>query len=100
LSYPACAVDEFTNHAYRELARANAELTGRVDEGKVALDRVTSDLIRWRAAALGAWGVAASGTAPTGSAQAELEAMRKTVSWRVTKPIRTVRRAVGTRRRP
>ncbi len=100
LSYPACAVDEFTNHAYRQLAQSNAELTERVDEGHQALDRVTKDLIRWRAAALGAWGAAASGTAPTGSAQAELEAMRNTVSWRVTKPIRTVRRAVGSRRRP
>jgi FkbM family methyltransferase len=98
LSYPACAVDDFNNQAHRELVQANAELAQRVDEGRVALERVTNDLIRWRSAALGAWGVAARGTAPTGSAQAELEAMRKTVSWRITKPIRTVRRAVGTRR--
>jgi FkbM family methyltransferase len=99
LSYPACAVDDYTTSAHRDLARSNAELTERLADANTALDRVTSDLIRWRAAALGAWGVAASGTAPTGSAQAELEAMRNTVSWRITKPIRTVRRAAGARPR-
>jgi FkbM family methyltransferase len=101
LSYPACAIDDYTTHAYRLLAQDKAELVDRLDELEGTVERLTNELIRWRSAALGSWADAARVPAVSTGAQAELEAMRSTVSWRVTKPLRAVRHAAGTRlRRP
>jgi hypothetical protein len=45
----------------------------------------------WRRAALSRWDEVAA-TAPAGPAVSELEAVRNTVSWRVTRPLRAVSR--------
>jgi hypothetical protein len=95
LSYPACTRDHFvvtqqlmTEARIQELERVSAEQAQAVDE-------LTSQLVRWRGEVLDHW-VAACTSSP--QASAELEAMRATVSWRVTKPFRVVRRAIGSGR--
>jgi FkbM family methyltransferase len=102
LSYPACAIDDYTTHVYRVLDQEKAGLVERQHELEATVEHLTNDLIRWRSAALGSWASAAQVAVPVANtgAQAELEAMRNTVSWRITKPLRTVRQAAGTRRRP
>jgi FkbM family methyltransferase len=95
LAYPACVLDAFVD------ASAYAIWQGRQD--------LISEVRRWRAEALRLW--AATGDAASSSVQRELAAarhelaaarhelaaVRSTVSWRVTRPIRAVRRLV---RRP
>jgi len=62
-----------------------------------AWDDLVDDVVRWRTAALGRWAVA-TGSQPgrQSGVESELQAMRQTVSWRVTAPLRKVR----TRMRP
>ncbi|WP_239078945.1 FkbM family methyltransferase [Cellulomonas marina] len=89
LSYPACPLDEYDTDL--DLQR------------RATIDGLTEDLVRWRSAALGRWADAvasASAPPPDGTAdhlRGELEAMRRTVSWRVTAPLRAVRRRAATR---
>lgn len=81
LSYPACALDEFdTAHdlALRERVAALEE-----------------DVVRWRAAALTRWAdlavelpAHADQQRRAAALQAEIDAMHRTVSWRVTAPLR------------
>jgi len=73
LSYPACSRDDFTRPAERALAEAEHSAE------------------RWRAAAVETWSNAAHNQTFSNIAQ-ELVAMQQTVSWRVTKPLRAVRR--------
>jgi len=62
-----------------------------------AWDDMVDEVVRWRTAALGRWAVA-TGSQPGRQSlvERELQAMRQTVSWRVTAPLRKVR----TRMRP
>lgn len=92
LSYPACPLDNYTTPRQRQLEAEVAGLTGR-------LHAVADDVVRWRAAALTRWTEALSAApaepAPTQETQdlrQELAAMRATVSWRLTRPLRMVRR--------
>jgi FkbM family methyltransferase len=86
LSYPACVLDNYQTHRYAAL------LTERAD--------LRAQLIHWRAIALTRW---AGNAAPslqaasneTEAVRAELLAMQTTLSWRVTRPLRAVRGAVG-----
>jgi hypothetical protein len=84
LAYPACSRDEFTTLDERRLAAERDALATQ-------LQTAAADVVRWRAAALHRWNAAAAGADP-GWAHRELEAMRNTVSWRVTRPLRAVRR--------
>ena len=92
LAYPACVLDAFVE------ARAYAVWEGRQE--------LIAEVRRWRAEALRLW----AGTGDTASARDlrgvqnqlaaardELAAVRATVSWRVTRPLRAVRRRM---RRP
>jgi hypothetical protein len=80
LSYPACALDD--------AVRAAPELATE------RLMRAENDAIRWRSLALAKWDAVASGSDGTEVAtlRREVDAIRHTVSWRVTRPLRTVRR--------
>jgi FkbM family methyltransferase len=111
LSYPACVLDEFVPAAHlavqaelrrlqqvhhetvQELERTHERLAGTSDlEREVA--ELRRELVHWRGAVLERWaGALAPAASPPAdaSAQAELEAMRRTVSWRVTRPLRAVR---------
>jgi hypothetical protein len=84
LSYPASSRDEFTTPDQRRLVAERDALAAQ-------LRTAAADVVRWRAAALQRWNAAAAGADP-GWAHRELEAMRNTVSWRVTRPLRAVRR--------
>ncbi len=88
LSYPACVLDGYTT---RTMARLQ-------DERGAAL----SDAVHWRTVALTSWAdaVATTAVAPPASAEldlarAELVAIRQTLSWRVTRPLRGFRRLAG-----
>jgi FkbM family methyltransferase len=107
LSYPACILDDFRTHYDLELdaerldaQRRAGELTARVNELTERLRATTADLVRWRAAALSRWANGASGPPvqmqhELAQLREQLAAMRETVSWRVTKPLRAVRGRVG-----
>jgi hypothetical protein len=75
----------------QELAAARAECAQLRNE----LIEVSESVVRWRAAALSAWNERGQ-SVESGHVQRELEAMRSTVSWRVTKPLRVVRTLLPT----
>jgi hypothetical protein len=88
VSYPACVLDE------------DATVTGRPSAARNDRD-ADDDAVRWRALALNRWDEAANGSTPTSAAwevamlRDELAAMRATVSWRLTRPVRVVRRRLS-----
>ena len=80
LSYPACPHDNYDTRPARDLRAERNELLGEV--------------IRWRALALEGWAASAARGGTSEEAEAarrELEAMRATISWRVTAPLRALR---------
>lgn len=85
LSYPACPLDEFDTDTDRT----------RRD----TIEALTADLLEWRGAALNAWAdavvAAGAGEAATVSQlRTQLDETYRTVSWRVTAPLRAVRRLI------
>lgn len=85
-----------------------AEADTRAAEAAARVRQTTEEIVRWRAAALGAWSRAVAGHPVAGSPAApgeltflrnhthfltqEMAAMKQTLSWRVTRPLRQVRR--------
>lgn len=115
LSFPACALDSYVlastaglrtevDQLHEVHHAATLRLT-QVDEMEAAhaavrtelereINDLRSELVRWRGAVLERWAAAmASGAASRQSddSRAELEAIRRTVSWRVTAPLRAAR---------
>lgn len=94
LSYPACPHDDYTT---AEALDAEAE-RARLDDAREALLRQS---VHWRTIALTQWADALArsrGVVPQATddgAARELEAMRRTLSWRVTRPLRLARRVAG-----
>ena len=108
LSYPACALDSFTTlparRASDELAEARSALDavrGQLSQAQARADELLQEVVRWRAAAVSRWSAALGGAASAsanselGVLRSEVEAMRNTVSWRVTRPLRAVRTRAG-----
>jgi len=100
LSYPACPLDEFDTDADRQRRETIERQQRELAERDERLDRATAETVRWRTAALTRWAVGA-GAAPDRAAheaaraahlESELAATRATLSWRVTAPLRAVRR--------
>lgn len=107
LSYPACVLDDYTPITEVELHRrlmetqhacnaAEAEV-GRVRSEAAALREeqagLWSDVLTWRSAALDRWAANSTPEAPTRSAEIihlreEVAALRSSVSWRITEPLR------------
>lgn len=88
LSYPACVLDGFVTDAQVQAQRERSELLEQA--------------IHWRKLAITGWAqsVGQSLADPVASAevahlQTELEAMRRTLSWRLTRGLRFARRAVS-----
>ena len=91
-------------HVQAQEQRAAADAAAELARASAEVDRTA--LLRWRAAALGAWSAAAGGAkvteGTTGELQflrashhalaTELDAVRHTMSWRVTAPLRSVKR--------
>jgi len=107
LSYPACPLDDFIRRTQVALATELFDLqqvhhetvqelaaTGpRLAALQAEVRSLRAELVRWRGTVLERW---ASATAPAPvqqdrAASEELEAMRATLSWRVTTPLRTAR---------
>lgn len=106
LSYPVCILDDYVSanriemlasRQQAEEAKAAEESTRReLEQVKADLEQQRSDLLFWRGEVVKHWArladVAQPSTARDDSAQAELDAIRQTLSWRVTAPLRAVRR--------
>lgn len=97
LSYPACALDDYVTRRDREQVEALA-----TQEREHA--RLRSEIVRWRGTVLERWAEAAQAAVASPGAgghpgqeaarlRAELGALQETLSWRVTRPLRTVRSA-------
>lgn len=87
-------------------ARALAVARSERDEARAAARAAQADLARWQAHVIEQWsdalalapGVQRSALAESAAA-VELEAMRRTLSWRVTRPLRTSRTVASRARR-
>lgn len=104
LSYPACARDDFTDRREAELVDEVARLEAAVRQAR---DESLDELLRWRHAAVSTWAKTAAtrANAATGSreyqqlqaalaaAQRDAAEVRRTLSWRVTKPLRMAKSA-------
>lgn len=101
LSYPACPLDDYVK-------AADLEQRHVIDKLMASRDILTSELVRWRGEAVTRW--TAVQVAPVtdqstdevprlaeevAHLRRELDAMRATVSWRVTAPLRAVRRSTS-----
>ena len=85
LSFPANVLDRYVNH--RDL------------ETRELASSLTDEVVRWRTAALTRWATAVSKTSRSAEDErlisllrTELDSTHRTVSWRVTAPLRTVRK--------
>lgn len=86
LSYPACIRDNYRSPAQRA--------------HEIAQQAAIEDAIRWRAIALTRWSESLSSSIDELNwVNEELDAMRATLSWRITAPLRSVKRRglTGTR---
>jgi FkbM family methyltransferase len=86
LSYPACVLDDYITHSH--------------DQARQTADRLLVETTHWRTVALTHWAdvVGQVGLAATEERQhllGELEAMRQTISWKVTRPLRGIRTIMG-----
>ncbi|WNB86319.1 FkbM family methyltransferase [Cellulomonas sp. ATA003] len=93
LSYPACVLDRHVAASVHDLLQERQTLLQQI--------------VHWRTTAITAWGETAAKALATRApvvvedregerrALAELDAMRRTVSWRLTGPLRLVRRVAG-----
>jgi FkbM family methyltransferase len=96
LSYPACPLDGHVRSDLREaqdeagrLRQRTGELEQELADLRGELVQLRVELVRWRGAVLERWSRA---VAPSDDgARAELEALKQTVSWRATRPLRAVR---------
>jgi hypothetical protein len=89
LGHPACSRDDFSTPDQR---RRSAER----DALQAELDDARRSVAHWRSAALRGWDGAVARGATRSGTQRELDALRDTVSWRVTRPLRAVRRRMPT----
>lgn len=106
LSYPACAHDDFEDHHVTLLREQNSTLEQEVGATK---ELWRNDSLRWRRIALGAWADRAGEATgihhsalemeqvrrALSEAQRDAAAVRETLSWRVTRPLRAVRNLRG-----
>lgn len=90
-AYPASTRDRYITAEHRALLAERDRLSAELAEA-------SASVVHWRATALHRWQSGAA-VAHVGAAQRELEAMRRTISWRVTRPLRAVRRRLPARRR-
>jgi FkbM family methyltransferase len=104
LSYPACVHDHFVTAHQLEVAHRLEDVHRELGATHELLRRATaerddlvSQVVHWRGAVLRHWASAAvgggGGNGDAAHLRAELEAMKRTLSWRVTGPLRAVRRA-------
>ena len=84
LSYPACIRDDFVDAAFHAL--------------QLECDSIADDASRWRAEALTSWANAnLTGSEDLAAARRELAALRGSLSWRITRPLRALHLREGRR---
>jgi FkbM family methyltransferase len=93
LSYPACVLDNFLTHSHDQALQ-------KADSARQTADRLLIETTHWRTVALTQWAdvvgqVGLAATEERAHLLQELEAIRQTVSWRVTRPLRGVRTMLG-----
>ena len=114
LSYPACILDRFVKappHASpSDFVRMRVEIGRQANE----ITDLTRDLVRWRSSAVAWWSEALGSGTSRGEAEQlhtcleaersaaahwrnEVDAIHRTLSWRVTAPLRSLRRPIGSR---
>jgi FkbM family methyltransferase len=84
LSYPACVFDRYIPRRYQQLQRDVEHLQD-----------TERQLIRWRHRALIEWAEIAAAAADSEGLARELKGLHESLSWRVTRPLRFARRAIG-----
>ena len=84
LSYPACVFDHYIPRHFQKLQRDVEHLQD-----------AERQLIRWRHRALLEWAEIAAATADSDGLASELKGLHESLSWRVTRPLRFARRAMG-----
>jgi len=97
LGYPACPHDDYVSV---DLVVAREER----DAAEARWSASVEDAVHWRTIALTGWADALARTRPHSApvddgARRELEAMRRTLSWRVTRPLRSARGVLSRARR-
>ncbi|GIG36077.1 FkbM family methyltransferase [Cellulomonas pakistanensis] len=103
LSYPACPLDEFDTDLDRQRREQIDRQQRALEDAEQLVERTRAETVRWRTTALTRWAAAAapvvtSHVDPAAAARAahleqELDATRRTLSWRITAPLRAVRRS-------
>ena len=113
LSYPACVLDNYQTLSHTTALRERQELLEQAADCRTTAIRDRRELLQqtahWRTIALTGWADAvnqAPGTPRGPGVDAELDrvraqivAMQRTLSWRVTRPLRGVRRVMDMARR-
>ncbi|MGF1654426.1 MAG: FkbM family methyltransferase [Actinomycetales bacterium] len=105
LSYPACALDEYIRWPEVKLVESRGKVAGALEaaEGELArlrteLESARADVATWRARAVEGWTTAqveaprAGLSVSEAALRRELDAMQQTLSWRITRPLRAVRK--------
>ena len=98
LAYPACVLDDFVPVNEHEAHARSERLRLECERQRDLVAQLSADLVMWRGQVLERWTEACAlmrsqSTVDQSAAQRELDAMRSTLSWRVTRPLRAVRRA-------
>ena len=88
LSYPACVLDKYIPLAQEELRRETQQLHRQLQDAE-------RQITRWRHKALVEWAGTNTSIAESDGAALELKAVHESLSWRVTKPLRSARRMIG-----
>jgi FkbM family methyltransferase len=96
LSYPANVLDGFTPLHWHRREQEFGAVRAELERLRELHEQVLSDLIRWRGAVLSRWTDVAGGGGSGGGGhevvrlREELTATHRTLSWRVTAPLRAV----------
>lgn len=99
LSYPACPLDPFMRHEERQLLDRAERAEQRLETHAEEVELLRRSVLAWRDRALVAWAESGPETSPdphlvhrVAELDREIVAVHRTVSWRVTAPLRAVRR--------
>jgi FkbM family methyltransferase len=97
LSYPACVLDDSLTHSHDSALQT-------ADRAQQTVNRLLVETTHWRTVALTQWAdvvgqVGLAAAEERAHLHQELEAIRQTLSWRVTRPLRGVRTVLGRARK-
>ena len=97
LDHPAGPDDSYETAAFHAKSLQVRDLEARLSDAVAENRTLADDLARWRARAIDGWSAAVAdhaGMAGGGGFEAvagEIEALKSTISWRITKPLRAAR---------